>query len=86
MQKGDKIGEYIREWRQVRRLNQKECGDIFGVTRVTISSWETGKSKPPNTALLLIEAWKKNEKLLADMLIALTTMEEKNEELLLKGV
>lgn len=41
-----KIGERIRQYRQVRGLSQPELGDRVGVGQTTISSWERGRTVP----------------------------------------
>ncbi len=36
----------LRRWRQYREWNQSELAHRVGVSLATISSWETGQSKP----------------------------------------
>ena len=36
----------IKELREELILDQKQFGDLFGVSRTTISDWENGKTKP----------------------------------------
>jgi len=36
----------IRSWREAKGLSQQQMADLIGVSYVTISRWETGKSKP----------------------------------------
>ena len=40
----------IRLWRQYHKLSQQQLADLVGVTRVTISNWESGKYKPQKSA------------------------------------
>lgn len=40
------IGKQILELRQERNMTQAEFGEIFHVTRQTISNWENEKSYP----------------------------------------
>lgn len=35
---------YLAEWREYRRLTQQQLGDRLGVTDVTVSRWETGRT------------------------------------------
>lgn len=36
----------LREHREARQLNQTDLATLLGVTRITISKWETGKTLP----------------------------------------
>jgi DNA-binding transcriptional regulator YiaG len=36
----------IKELREELILDQKQFGDLFGVSRTTVSDWENGKTKP----------------------------------------
>ena len=36
----------IKENKKTRHLNQQELGELFGVSRVTINTWLSGKAKP----------------------------------------
>ena len=36
----------IKEWRELCHLSQAELARMTGKTQVTISLWETGKTKP----------------------------------------
>ena len=36
----------IKENKKTRYLNQQELGELFGVSRVTINTWLSGKAKP----------------------------------------
>jgi transcriptional regulator with XRE-family HTH domain len=40
------IGEQLRDARQMRQLSQEQIAEILGVSRQTISNWETSKSYP----------------------------------------
>lgn len=40
------LGEKLLEFRKKKGLSQEEAADILGVTRQTISKWETDQSTP----------------------------------------
>ena len=41
------LGEHLKRYRLERRPDQKETGQLFGVTPWTVSNWEKGRTKPP---------------------------------------
>ena len=42
----------IKELRRIRRLDQKDLAVIIGVSRETVSAWETGRKKPSWESIL----------------------------------
>jgi len=40
------IGEKIKELRKTKNLSQETLADVLGVSRQTVSKWETGESNP----------------------------------------
>lgn len=46
----------LREWRKLRRINQRDLGDILGVSFVTIARWETGERAMPPYLHLALES------------------------------
>lgn len=46
------IGERIMIVRKRRKLSKKELAEIMGVSVVTISNYESGKTKPPVQKLM----------------------------------
>ena len=40
------IGEQLRRARQKHQLSQEQIAEMLGVSRQTISNWETSKSYP----------------------------------------
>ena len=45
------VGENLRKIRLERKLTQKTLAKTLGVTRVTLSKWENGKSRPSSEIL-----------------------------------
>lgn len=41
-----KIGSFFKELRKEKALTQEQLAEIFGVSRRTVSRWETGNSLP----------------------------------------
>jgi len=39
-----KIGNFIKELRKEQKLTQEQLAEKFGVTRRTVSRWETGSN------------------------------------------
>lgn len=50
----DKLGERIYEIRKQNERSQKEFADLLGVTRNTVSRWETDKQKPNSEDIINI--------------------------------
>ena len=40
-----KIGSFFKELRKEKALTQEQLAEIFGVSRRTVSRWETGVSQ-----------------------------------------
>ena len=40
------LGEKIQKFRKMQKMSQEELGEVMGVTRQTISNWESGESAP----------------------------------------
>ena len=47
----------LREFRSEKRLTQQQLGEIFHVSRTTISSYETGKMEPSIKMILDISRY-----------------------------
>lgn len=52
------LGDRIRQKRKERKLTLQQVGDAFGITRSSVSDWESGKTRPdqdklPKLAVLL---------------------------------
>ena len=45
------LSEQIKRLRKEKKLSQRELGLMFNVIKQTVSSWETGNSKPPHDIL-----------------------------------
>lgn len=45
------FAEQIRRLRMQKKMSQQELGLLFNVTKQTVSSWETGNSKPSHDLL-----------------------------------
>ena len=39
-----KIGDFIKKLRKEKKLTQEQLSEVFGVSRRTVSRWETGVS------------------------------------------
>lgn len=46
----------LREWRRLRRINQRDLADILGVTYVTVARWELGERGMPPYLHLALES------------------------------
>lgn len=44
----------LRELRTAKKLTQAKLANILGVSRTTVTMWETGASQPDNSTLLQI--------------------------------
>ena len=55
MSKQSPFGEKIRIIRKSKNLTMEAFGEIIGVTKGTISLWESGKNIPPKTTMSLID-------------------------------
>jgi len=42
------IGERLRELRKAKKMKQEELGSCFGLSKAILSSYELGKSDPPD--------------------------------------
>ena len=40
------LGDNIRKYRKMQNLSQERLAEILGVSRQSISLWETGKTQP----------------------------------------
>ena len=45
------LSEQIKRLRKQKKISQRELGLKFNVIKQTVSSWETGNSKPPHDTL-----------------------------------
>lgn len=45
------IGTRIREMRQANRLTLQQVADVFGISRSSVSDWESGKTRPDTAKL-----------------------------------
>ncbi|RQQ30515.1 LexA family protein [Burkholderia stagnalis] len=48
---GEHIGTRIRALRKAEGLTLQQVGDAFGISRASVSEWESGRSKPDATRL-----------------------------------
>jgi len=46
------IGTRIRELRKAKGMTLQQLGDVFGISRASVSEWESGRSKPDAGKLL----------------------------------
>jgi len=51
------IGNQILSIRKEQKLTQEEFGNLFHVTRQTVSNWENGRSYPDLQTLIEISNW-----------------------------
>lgn len=49
-----KIGNFLKQLRKERKLTQEQVGEIFGVSRRTVTRWETGYNMPDLSLLVEI--------------------------------
>ena len=47
-----KIGTFLKELRNEKNLTQEQLAEVFGVSRRTVSRWETGSNMPDLTVLV----------------------------------
>ena len=47
-----KIGTFLKELRNEKNLTQEQLAEVFGVSRRTVSRWETGSNMPDLTLLV----------------------------------
>jgi len=60
-----KIREQIMAARQAQGVSQQEMADALGVSRVTVSNWETGKVEP---SIASLQSWQhSNTQWVADL-------------------
>ena len=48
--------DFLREWRALRRISQRDLADILGVTNVTVARWELGDRPTPPYLHLALES------------------------------
>lgn len=48
------LGQNIHRHRKKRKLTQAQLGEVVGVTRQTVSRWETGECMPERSHLLAL--------------------------------
>ncbi|MGF6738484.1 LexA family protein [Paraburkholderia atlantica] len=46
------LGDRIREKRKAMKLTLQQVGDVFGITRSSVSDWESGKTRPDQGRLV----------------------------------
>lgn len=46
------LGKRIREKRKAQGLTLQQLGDVFGITRSSVSDWESGKTRPDQEKLV----------------------------------
>nr|WP_175800897.1 LexA family transcriptional regulator [Burkholderia anthina] len=51
MTEAQHIGTRIRELRKAKELTLQQVADAFGISRASVSEWESGRSKPDQTKL-----------------------------------
>lgn len=64
------FGRNLRDVRKARRLTQQELATLVGVSKTTISGWETGANLPASQTLILLA---KTLHTSIDYLVGLTT-------------
>lgn len=50
----ERIGNFIKRLRKEKKLSQKELASLIPVTRQAVSNWETGKTTPDSSVLLIL--------------------------------
>jgi transcriptional regulator with XRE-family HTH domain len=53
------LGAWMRRKREARGLNQDEIAEVVGVSRCSVSRWETGRSMPSAYQLHLLRSFLK---------------------------
>ena len=51
------FGEFIKELREEKKLNQRELAEELHVDRTTVNKWEKGKSIPLNDTLMILSEY-----------------------------
>ncbi|AAT38403.1 putative prophage repressor protein [Burkholderia phage BcepC6B] len=54
MTEAQHIGTRIRELRKAKGLTLQQLADVFGISRASVSEWESGRSKPDANKLVLL--------------------------------
>lgn len=67
------IKDKIKALRRTRGISQKELSQIIGVTKTTVSNWETGFAEPNGKALMKLSEF---FDVAPDYLVGLPTAEE----------
>ncbi len=49
--------EKIHAFRKSKKLTQSELGELCGVKKMSVSSWETGRTQPSGAARRLLEEY-----------------------------
>ena len=93
-----KIGKFFKELRNEKNLTQEQLGEVLGVSRRTVSRWETGSNMPDLDILIemadyydvdlreLLDGERKSEKMNEEMKETLEKVANYNEMLNLKSM
>ena len=93
-----KIGTFLKELRNEKNLTQEQLGEFLGVSRRTVSRWETGSNMPDLDILIemadyydvdlreLLDGERKSEKMNKEMKETLEKVASYNEMLNLKSM
>ena len=93
-----KIGTFLKELRNEKNLTQEQLGEFLGVSRRTVSRWETGSNMPDLDILIamadyydvdlreLLDGERKSEKMNGEMKETLEKVASYNELLNLKSM